>query len=448
MTSSLRLPTFEYASAIFGKNLLWTFFNTFFVFFAIYGLGLDPISASLLAFTFAVADATFDIPAGFLLNKRLATPTGMFPWVLIAAPASAVLLITIFAAVPATDEGLSIGSYVVIGVVYRLFFTFVDVPLNASIGRFDYHSQSRNIIAGFRSIASTGAKVAVAILTALLVEEGRNIVPENLRAIAAIVGVISVAAILPTFYRIDRRSTLLERASPFHGVARIRLREMGRILSPDLKRLFAANVVYLLLVPQFGNAFIFILGRTEHFEVTFSTFWLTINIVSSVTVLFWAHLASRTEKVKAINISLIATATVTILFLVLGTSTAIVLFFFVLYSSVFHANALIWSALPDVVDQSTALAGRPTHAAIVGAFAAIGKLTIGAAHVLTGILLASSSFPDAPDVPRLLTLVSAASVVGCLACVWLLSRMRLTHRSHAALIRSSDQFTGALHDED
>lgn len=448
MGSPLRSPTFEYASSIFGKSLLWAFFNTFFVFFAIYGLGLDPIPASLLAFTFAIADATFDIPAGFLLNKRLATPKGMFPWVLIATPTCALLLVTIFAAAPAITKGLSIGSYILIGVIYRLFFTFIDVPLNASIGRFDYSSQNRNVIAGFRSIASTGAKVAIAYLTALFVEEGDRIAPDRLWTSAAIVGVVSVIAIVPTFYRIDQRSVVLERSSKFCGIAKIRLREIGRILSHDLKLLFVTNIVFLLLVLQFGNAFIFILGKTSHFDITFSAFWLTINIVSSVTVLFWARLASRIEKVKAIIISLIATAVVILAFLVVGSSTATVFSLFILYAGVFHANALIWSALPDVVDQSSALAGRPTHAAIVGAFAAIGKLTIGAAQVLTGAFLAISSFPDTPDVPMFLTLVTAATTVGCVICVVLLARMQLTHRSHATLVRTSDQFSGARQEEE
>ena len=407
------------------------------MFFAIYGIGLDPLAASILVFVFATADALFDIPAAFLLGKTLRRLRGMFLWVAVATPICALFLVLCFLILPSEALAIGMSAYIAIGLVYRLAFTFVDIPLNASIGRFEYNSERRTLVSGGRSIASTAAKVVIGVCTAIFVEQEGRIITGNLWFIAALVGLLACITILPSFTKIDRHSYALEQARQPHQRSEKLLFNAPRMFPRDFIYLLLVNLFFLVGAMQFSHMIIFFVDNDQRITISFGYLWILINIVSSATVFLWMKLAAAVEKVFAIRIALVATIGIVALFLLLRTGNTSAVVLFTAFAGVFHVNALIWALLPDIVDQASANARLPAHAPVVGVFAAIGKIGIGVSHLLTGLILASAGVPNTPDSSALVTYTAVATILGCAASALLVTKIRVTHRHHAKLMRST-----------
>ncbi len=422
-----------YSVAHFGKMLIWNFFQTFFLFFAIYGLGLEPIYASLFVFLFAVMDVGVDVPASFIINRMQKKWGGMSRWVTFGAPATAVLLLMSFYSGSPDDSNLWVVICIIAGFASRVAFTFVDVPMNASVGRVSNHSRRRNLVAGSRNIASAAAKGSLAGLLAIQVEQDGEIVAGNLWVAAAVIALIAPLAIVPAFRRVDQRAHQSEVLSG--QKQSLNFADFLPGLTRNMLYLSAANIAFLLLACQFGHALIFMVETDPLISTPFSSVWAILTVVSAITVGPWMWFASRNEKRTIAFIGLVAISIVVALYPTLKSSTWGIVTFVVLFAGVGHVNSIIWSMLPDATDEASLAVGRPIHAPVVGSFAAVGKLTIGLSQLLGGAFLQWSGFPESPDFRTYQTLVIVATVSGCLMVLLLLAKYRLNHDRHAEVVR-------------
>lgn len=435
-----------YFGAHYSKSLIWNFFNTFFLFFAIYGLGINPIHAGIIALAFAATDAIFDLPVSLFLQRSAKLTNGMAKFVSFATPLCCLFLCLAFTKFDSLGAPLSIALCVAAGFAFRLAFTFIDVPLNSSIGRISYNSKARNGVAGWRSIGSAGAVVSLAVLLSLLAEENDKILADRLWQIAALISAAACVIIIPSFHAVDASAREKEKPqTDFHISETARL-VLGNV-TKNFGVLFAINFASLLLVGQFFRAVIFIVEKQPDSTPSFSEALILITVVSAVTVAPWMALASRLEKNQAAIILNICLLLAVLSFGVLSSSLVGILIFFVLFGSLHHWNTFIWAILPDTTDEVSKNAGNALHTPIIGIFAAFGKLTIGLGNLLGGWLLQISGFPDSPDFDAYITYVTGVTAFGCVACVLLYSRYRLTHAKYleipATLLKDHPQDDGS-----
>lgn len=103
---------------------------------------------------------------------------------------------------------------------------------------------------------------------------------------------------------------------------------------------------------------------------------------------------------------------------------------------------MIWSMLPDSVDEISKNAGVQLHAPVIGLFAAIGKLTMGFSQLLSGWFLQRTGFPNAPNISAFENVLVWATVSGCGFTIFFLSQYKLSHKLHAqisaALLKDSE----------
>lgn len=425
-------PGVFYFGAHYSKSLIWAFFNTFFLFFAIYGLGLSPLLAGVISFAFAATDAIFDLPGSFLIHRFASYGNGIANVVALATPICCLFLCLAFLNLSALGPALSIASCVTAGIAFRLAFTFIDIPLNASIGRTNYNSKIRNGVAGWRSVGSALAVISLAVLLALVAEQDGKVIAYKLWQIALIVSIIACIILIPSFSAVDEAARRVEKPSANIEISEI-VRLMRKNITQNFAILFAINFVSLLLVSQFFRAVIFIVEREIAGTPSFSEALILITIVSGITVAPWMALASRLEKNHAAIVANIGLLFAVLSFGFLNSTAGGVLLFFVLFGSFHHWNTFIWSILPDTTDEISKNAGTALYAPVIGFFAAFGKMTIGLGGLLGGWLLHISGFPENPNFETYTYYISGSTALGCILSILLYSRYKLTHEKYSKI---------------
>lgn len=401
-----------YGVSHLGKSLVWSFFNTFFLFYAIYGLGLSPLKAGALIFLFSISDAIFDIPVTILIYRNQ-HKISMAHWVKIMTPICSVLLVLMFTSFYIQPTSPEFFKWAIMGLIFKLTFTFIDIPLNASIGRFEYNSAKRNYIAASRSIASTAAKLAIAILIYNFVENERVIDTDKLWIVAMIIAILAPILITPTFSHIDKSAQILDARYKYHS-GEIKLRRAYKAIPSNLKLLIGANFFVLVMVAQFSNGLIFLVNNNPNYDISFTTVWQFMAIISAFSVVFWMILAGRIKKnvTAVINLFLLATLLLShSIFLATGTG---ILVFVGIYASLYHINSLMWSMLPDTTDEVSERLESNMQVPTIGIFAALGKSMIGLGLLASGYVLELSGFPNSPDLSLFTDLIIYLSFVGCI----------------------------------
>ena len=431
---AMRNSVLDYSVAHLGKTLFWGFFNTFFLFFAVYGLELNPILAGSLVLLFAATDALVDVPASFLISIHLNRFGGMRRWVIVSAPLCSLALVACFYIVDGANSFALLAASIAAGMAFRVAFTFIDIPLNASIGRFNYASRDRNTISGARSVAGTLAYSTLALLTALTIENEGRIQPDVLWKAAIFVALIAPALTIPFFSSVDKKARELE-ILPTPTSMRQTLSLAKKSISRNLVILGVVNCLFLLLVPQFSRALIFLVENDPVITTRYSYVMFLKAVTSAITVWAWMWLASRTEKAKSAILSLAMVSAIVIAYPLMKADPFSLLLVIVALTGVSHVNSLIWSMLPDVVDETSVVGGTQLHAPIIGMFAAIGKLMIGLSQFVGGVLLSLSGFPEEPNFPLYELLLIGVTIVGGVATATLLLFLNLSHASHEAVAK-------------
>jgi len=427
-----------YGLAHSGKSLLWGFFINYFMYFAIFGVGLDPFQASLILTLFVVSDIIVDLVVAAALQRWGMSGAGMVRWVSIATPLAAVALVFLFAphiVLTGAPKSLPVATLLTAGLIFRAAFSLIDVPLNAAIGRFTYSSRMRNLGSAMRSVGGFSAGLAIGLVTAALLEPGGRLAPERFWMGATVMAICAVPLILLGFARVDRKARVLEAAIAAAHRNRSRA-SAGAYVTPALVALTATNIVFLLAATQLDDAFIYLSQGAWPDGPAFSLIAVTVSLAHVCGAGLWLWLATRWEKRTVTWASLAALGLATALFPLLPKTTIALLSFAFVLALSSGTNALIWSLLPDLVDEASARSGKPAHALIVGVFALIGKLSIAASQLLSGALLTVSGFPADPNYGQYALLVIACSLAGIALSALPLVFVRISHARHASVALS------------
>jgi Na+/melibiose symporter-like transporter len=297
--------------------------------------------------------------------------------------------------------------------VFKLTFTFIDIPLNVSIGRFECSSAKRNYIAASRSVASTLSKLAIAILIASFVENDNVIDTDKLWIVATVIAILVPILIIPTFSYIDKSAQILDARYKYHP-GEIKLGQAYKAIPRNLKLLIGANFFVLVMVAQFSNGLIFLVNDNPIYDISFTLIWQFMAIISAFSVVLWMILAGSIKKniTAVINLFLLAILLLCHSFF-LSTGTGI-LVFVCIYVAVYHINSLMWSMLPDTADEVSERLESNMQVPTIGLFAALGKSMIGLGLLASGYILELSGFPNSPDLSLFADLIIYSSFFGCI----------------------------------
>lgn len=401
-----------YGVAHLGKSLVWSFFNTFFMFYAIYGLGLRPIEAGFLIFLFSISDSVFDIPVSMLIYRSQHKIT-MSHWVNIAMPLCSILLVLMFITFYSKPTTPDFFKWIIMGLLFKLAFTFIDIPLNASVGRFEYNTKKRNYIAGSRSIASTISKFIIASLIVGFVEKDMVIETDRLWIVATVIAILAPVLILPTFGYIDKTAQVLDARYKYHS-GEIQFKNAFKVIPINLKLLICANFFLLALVSQLSNGLIFLIDGNPKFDISFTIIWQFMAVISAISVIFWMYLAGKIKKNIAAVISLFLLSLLLLFHSLFFTSTIGLFLFVGIYAAIHHVNSLMWSMLPDTADEISEQLESNMQVPTIGIFAAFGKSMIGLGLLISGFILELSGFPDSPNISLFTNLIAYFSLSGCI----------------------------------
>lgn len=198
MPSVLRqeLPAIGYASGNFGKNLLWTAGEVTLLFLLTEVFGIKPTLAGALLLAGLAIDILIDLTAGRLAAGAESKGFGYRTRMLVAAGPCAIGFALLYALPLADRTATSLALCALL--LFRIGYGFVDVPHNALLARLATASRQRGRVAGYRSLFSALAGLAVAgILAPAVVAAATNgeiAAMASWAIIAAILFVLSILA--------------------------------------------------------------------------------------------------------------------------------------------------------------------------------------------------------------------------------------------------------------
>lgn len=421
---------FGYAASHGGKTLLWAFANTFLLFLLIERFGLRPSDAAFVILALGVADALTHPLAAAVIHHAQHRGGGMRNSLLVALPVCCAAFALLFA-IQKLGQVEAIAFAFGAGVAFRVAFVFVDIPLNVSLGRFNHDSRARTRIAAGRTVAGALAQLGLAVATVAFVERNGLIDQQRLSEAAVVVAVVSGALIILGFPPVDAAATRLERRVQANAAGPVRWFHL--LTHKDLLALTVANVAFLFAGSQVFGALIFVTQYSPQPATSFGWAWTLQVVGSALLIAPWAYAASRFEKsqvciVSLLGLGLVSALTIPLLAAPLGLALVVGAL-----CVVSQTNTLIWTMLPDALDQASFTAGKSVHAVVGGAFTLVGKLAMAAGTVLSGVMLEISGAPDQFDIPRYWASTVVISIVGALGAALALSAYRLTHAKVAAI---------------
>jgi Na+/melibiose symporter-like transporter len=432
-----------YGVAHGGKTLLWGFVDSFFVFFCIYALNLTPLTATFIATGFFVFEALLQPLVAAAIQRFYLRHRSMAVWVRWSVLLTCCLFPCLFWPWSFEFQPLIVAAMIVVGVGFHTAFTCIDVPLNASIGRFEPDSRNRTGVSAIRNLAGTLARFSLALMTALWLEPEATLdigrFPWAATGVAAIAGVLIILG----FEIVDAKARTLdpiksELPPPSSKIA------LRHILTPNLLLLMGVNIVFLASMTQFDRALIYIIGTDSRSgvlgnlqpETKFSHIWLIMSGFGALAGFFWLGLAARFEKSHVAIFCVSAFALTVIGFLWLPLGPMWFMGFVITLAVTGTINPLIWAMLPDVMDEVSLRVGYPVQPTVAGIFTLAGKLSIGAAQLISGCLLEINGFPSNPTISNYTQSVVWVCVIGAVLAGAALLFYRLTHDAHGAIIKS------------
>lgn len=177
-----------------GCNFSWMFVSNFLMIFYTDVFGISMASVSALMLFSRVWDAVNDPIVGALTDKTKSRWGRYRPWLLFAAPITAVILILTFWAHPNWNNTAKIAYMAVTYCLLVLGYTCVNIPYGTLCGAMTQNIDERAKINTYRSVAAMIAIGIINIITVPLVTKlGSTSVQKGYLAVAVIYGCIFTA---------------------------------------------------------------------------------------------------------------------------------------------------------------------------------------------------------------------------------------------------------------
>lgn len=333
-----------------GCNFSWMFVGNFLMIFYtdVFGISMSAVAALMLFSRFW--DAINDPIVGGLTD-RTNTRWGRYrPWLLIAAPLTAVVLIASFWAHPDWNDTAKIVYMIITYCILVLGYTCVNIPYGTLCGAMTQNIEERAKINTFRSVSAMIAIGVINIITIPLISKlGNGSDQQGYLLVAILYGIIFALCHIFCFAKTKEAVTVPEKK-------KIPIKLQIKTVAQNKPYLLALIGQFLFGVTLYGrNAdALYYFKYVEGSETLFSTYSLVIIIPSIIGAGLFQILFKLTGN-KGRTASILAFCTgvsMLSLYLFSPVESAVAFYIFSGLTQFFFAgfNTAIYAIIPDCVE--------------------------------------------------------------------------------------------------
>lgn len=333
-----------------GCNFSWMFVGNFLMIFYtdVFGISMSAVAALMLFSRFW--DAINDPIVGGLTDSTNTRWGRYRPWLLIAAPLTAVVLIASFWAHPDWNDTVKIVYMIITYCILVLGYTCVNIPYGTLCGAMTQNIEERAKINTFRSVSAMIAIGVINIITIPLISKlGNGSDQQGYLLVAILYGIIFALCHIFCFAKTKEAVTVPEKK-------KIPIKLQIKTVAQNKPYLLALIGQFLFGVTLYGrNAdALYYFKYVEGSETLFTTYSLVIIIPSIIGAGLFQILFKLTEN-KGRTASILAFCTgVSMLSLYLFNPVESVVAFYIFsgLTQFFFAgfNTAIYAIIPDCVE--------------------------------------------------------------------------------------------------
>lgn len=379
-----------YASGNLGKSLFWTSLEYLLLFYMTDLVGIAPIWAGVIIVFSLLWDGITDPLFGYWIDYRSSKGHGYQPYFFWGPLLCAFSFAAIFA-VPFTGEAAKIAYLLFANVLFRTFYTMLDVPHNALLAKMplDYHQ--RTSVSAWRYFFSSLGALTVAFAARPIVG-GESATSEASAFLLFAVLAGSVGCL--TIWQSIRIARELAEGEQQNRVVMNPI-EFFRVLhaTPIAKIFFTMAIINALTLPLFARMAPYLAKYLLLDPTWASPLFLAFTGGQILAMPIWSAIERRKGKASSCLLAywllLVALASM------LGATLQPVAMLAItsLVGFVIGAlNMLIWALAPDIVDRvETKDLSRP-DAMFMSFLTLAQKSAIGIGSLLAGAILSISGF--------------------------------------------------------
>ena len=333
-----------------GCNFSWMFVGNFLMIFYtdVFGISMSAVDALMIFSRFW--DAINDPIVGGLTDSTKTRWGRYRPWLLIAAPLTAVVLIASFWAHPDWNDTVKIVYMIITYCILVLGYTCVNIPYGTLCGAMTQNIEERAKINTFRSVSAMIAIGVINIITIPLISKlGNGSDQQGYLLVAILYGIIFALCHIFCFAKTKEAVTVPEKK-------KIPIKLQIKTVAQNKPYLLALIGQFLFGVTLYGrNAdALYYFKYVEGSETLFTTYSLVIIIPSIIGAGLFQILFKLTEN-KGRTASILAFCTgVSMLSLYLFSPVESVVAFYIFsgLTQFFFAgfNTAIYAIIPDCVE--------------------------------------------------------------------------------------------------
>lgn len=333
-----------------GCNFSWMFVGNFLMIFYtdVFGISMSAVAALMLFSRFW--DAINDPIVGGLTDSTNTRWGRYRPWLLIAAPLTAVVLIASFWAHPDWNDTVKIVYMIITYCILVLGYTCVNIPYGTLCGAMTQNIEERAKINTFRSVSAMIAIGVINIITIPLISKlGNGSDQQGYLLVAILYGIIFALCHIFCFAKTKEAVTVPEKK-------KIPIKLQIKTVAQNKPYLLALIGQFLFGVTLYGrNAdALYYFKYVEGSETLFTTYSLVIFIPSIIGAGLFQILFKLTEN-KGRTASILAFCTgvsMLSLYLFSPVESAVAFYIFSGLTQFFFAgfNTAIYAIIPDCVE--------------------------------------------------------------------------------------------------
>lgn len=333
-----------------GCNFSWMFVGNFLMIFYtdVFGISMSAVAALMLFSRFW--DAINDPIVGGLTDSTNTRWGRYRPWLLIAAPLTAVVLIASFWAHPDWNDTVKIVYMIITYCILVLEYTCVNIPYGTLCGAMTQNIEERAKINTFRSVSAMIAIGVINIITIPLISKlGNGSDQQGYLLVAILYGIIFALCHIFCFAKTKEAVTVPEKK-------KIPIKLQIKTVAQNKPYLLALIGQFLFGVTLYGrNAdALYYFKYVEGSETLFTTYSLVIIIPSIIGAGLFQILFKLTEN-KGRTASILAFCTgvsMLSLYLFSPVESAVAFYIFSGLTQFFFAgfNTAIYAIIPDCVE--------------------------------------------------------------------------------------------------
>lgn len=424
-----------YSFGNFGKSVVWSTLECFFLFFMTELWGIPPGQAGLVILITLLWDGISDPIFGFWI-ERTRTRLGRYgPYLIFGPPVCAVSFVLMFIQ-PGWSPSVMVWYAAASGLLFRTFYSICDVPHNALMVRISIDSRDATLISGLRYFFSAAGALTVSLAVAALFSADGTGQQRHFLQLAMACGGLYALSLWMSWFAV-RSIDIGDRDGcvPLHLNQAIKTIVANRqfLLFLLLALVQAASVpIFAKCIAYYAKYFV---GDQSWTGLALATF----TLVQALSMPFWTFLAHRYNKRMAI---FLAYGVMTIGLCGFAAASLLVGAELVALAVVGIAtggiNMIMWAFLPDIISQGALMTGRRIEALSTSLFLLVTKAGAGLSAAFTGLAFSLAGFMSSVPQPGqfsylLIVTMCALPLFGIGFCAVIASRIRIHHCDYGAL---------------